>query len=319
MGSLPGHLLPGTFFICFAIWWTTQLWKRKCLCNLKQVSFYSTATWPCLYGKLLDIPVEGTVKIVATVVGMAGEIFAAFDYGSSSRVVSIGDIQHVTMYAFFCLSGVCDVLQAKWSGMPPGGDYMAAALAFSVEALLFSFHLHGRAMLDTQIHLLLVGTVLATVILVLLEYNLPHSLLVCAARVYCVFLQGTWFIQVGLMLYHPVYGSWKQDEHHVMVAAIVFVWHGLAVFLAMLVIGLASHMARRTYCPVSQRSDEYRMLGHHSYRFQLSEDSDSESSMEELDIQDTNVDSYVTPDDSHVMAYGTESTESGANRANGVI
>ena len=80
MGSFPGHLLPGTFFVCFALWWTTQLFKRKKLCEIKGIPYYSTVTYPCGFHKCLEWPVEGVIKVLATTIGMAGEIFAAFDY-----------------------------------------------------------------------------------------------------------------------------------------------------------------------------------------------------------------------------------------------
>ena len=37
--------------------------------------------------------------------------------------------------------------------LPEHLDYLSAAMAFSVQGILFSWHLHGREMIDVQVHL----------------------------------------------------------------------------------------------------------------------------------------------------------------------
>lgn len=54
-----------------------------------------------------------------------------------------GNAQHITMFAFFGLNGVVDLLLHKGWLLPPKLDYVTAALAYAVEGFLFYNHLHG--------------------------------------------------------------------------------------------------------------------------------------------------------------------------------
>ena len=150
--------------------------------------------------------------------------------------VSLVKYQHGTMYFFFGLNGVIDVLQHHQM-TPKYFSYISAALALMVEGLLFKFHTHGRAELDTGMHTLLVYAIFLGVVATLVELQLPHSLLAGLARSYFYLLQGTWFWQVGYILYTSS-ESWVQDNHdHIMLAKLIFTWHMGAIFMLQLVIG----------------------------------------------------------------------------------
>jgi len=109
----------------------TTLATEPPLPDRRPIMFFTSATYPCCLGMCARWPLEGIAKIVASAVGMAGELWASTDYGRAGRVTSIGDIQHVTMYSFFLISGILDVL--RWKGVAwivPGLDFIALSQAF---------------------------------------------------------------------------------------------------------------------------------------------------------------------------------------------
>lgn len=209
----------------------------------KHVTFFTSASYPCCLEWCARFPVEGITKILVTSIGMGGELWASTDYGKAGKIKWMGDIQHVTMYSLFCLSGIVDVL--SWKRLrfcPPGVDFLALANAFVGEWVLFSHHLHGRTNLDIILHTLLLYVIAATVLTIILEYKFNTNLLASLATTYLLFVQGTWFIQVGLILYIPMrWTAWlmhelKNESDQVVMATTIFAWHlgGDFIFLALL-------------------------------------------------------------------------------------
>ena len=86
----------------------------------------------------------------------------------SHRFDSIGNAQHITMYFFFALSGVLDLLTMRGLA-PEGTDYMGMVIALLVEGALFKFHLFGRDELDVLIHVLLLYVIGFSALVITLE------------------------------------------------------------------------------------------------------------------------------------------------------
>lgn len=74
------------------------------------------------------------------------------------KFVNLGNAQHTAMYSFFCLNGALDLLYHYHAPLPPNLDYITASVSFAMEAILFSFHLHGRTPMDKQVPLTLIYT-----------------------------------------------------------------------------------------------------------------------------------------------------------------
>ncbi|ELU07918.1 hypothetical protein CAPTEDRAFT_37161, partial [Capitella teleta] len=230
MGTFVGHALPGAFFALFSLWWLSQIPRRFVFCSRRNLAFRNTATYPVKgSGCCGKCPIEGVIKMSVTLIGMMAELYAATGYGDNSSGIVWGDIQHLTMYLFFFLSGLIDVLtQRRCLAVPPGSDYALASLAFGAEWLLFSEHLRGRPPLDVHLHSILLYVIAACVMVTLLEYKHPHCLLLGLLRCACVLLQGTWFFQVGFVLYPPTphLHHWDEDDHeNMMLATVIFIWH----------------------------------------------------------------------------------------------
>ena len=256
MGTLLGHLLPGSFFLIFAFWWTIQIFRRYYQSLVKGGDrFVSSATFPCscLCGKLRYWECEGFMKLFFTTVGLIGEIVTGFD--ENGKFAYMGNAQHSTMFFFFGMSGVIDIMVHHRVPLPRGIEYAVMSLAFTVEALLFKFHLHGRTTMDVALHTMLLYAVYACIISHLLDMKSRHSVIVALSRAYFLALQGTWFWYVGFLLYGPSADNEDKDvhkgenlmmtpaadDHHMhdglMTVSMIFTWHLAGILIAMLTIG----------------------------------------------------------------------------------
>lgn len=146
--------------------------------------------------------------------------------------------QHITMYAGFMLGGVVELLvHARADFVPAKLDMACGLMSFGVEAFLFAFHLHSRAPLDIRIHVLLVYAIYGCLLFGTLEMWRPREVLFAYGRIAFTFLQGTWFCQIGFMLYPSSSSSafvWDRCDHEqVMTATMMFCWHFILILVAL--------------------------------------------------------------------------------------
>ncbi|XP_021378972.1 transmembrane protein 45B-like [Mizuhopecten yessoensis] len=238
MGNFEGHALPGSFFIVFALWWTVQIFHRYFTCRQKRLQFTSTPTYSCecLCGRAKAWPLESLIKLFFVGVGFSLEIYTGFKNGH----IIPENAQHATMFFFFGLTGVMDLLLYFRFPVLRDLDYVSMIFAVVVEGILFKFHLHGRDGIDVLVHTLLVYTIIANVLAVMAEMKWRHNILAALARTYFIFLQGTWFWQIGFILHNPLPGAkeWSPEDHHsFLLITMYYVWHCGLTFITMLCIG----------------------------------------------------------------------------------
>lgn len=264
MGTFIGHALPGSFFLIFAIWWATQLPRRWVVCKAKGIPFINTLAYPMPWRCCSKLPIEGIIKVVATSIGMAAEMSASTRF-EFKKVWYYGDVQHVTMYGLFWVYGWMDILvgmrSTRWC-VPRGVDYLAAALAFCGEWVLFRYHLHGRDQLDILLHTTLLFVLEATIVVLLLECYIRNNPLIAFVRIYLVMLQGTWFYQVGFILYpFPSQSPWEPNNpDHLMMAVMVLTWHMAIIFLIMCFMFVGLSYLYRTSCAIKELDCEADMI-----------------------------------------------------------
>uniref|UniRef100_H2ZJW5 Transmembrane protein 45B n=1 Tax=Ciona savignyi TaxID=51511 RepID=H2ZJW5_CIOSA len=171
MGSYGGHVLPGSFFIFFGVWYVIKYsWSFLRVRTNRNEPSRCFGKIPC-HG----IVVEGVVKIFFISVGMLVELFYPGAPGGrlhndAGNFTHPMNWQHATMYFFFGISGLADIVSHTARHVIPAGiDRLFGGLALFVEGYLFFFHLHGRSNIDTRIHILLVLTVWPSALFAFIE------------------------------------------------------------------------------------------------------------------------------------------------------
>lgn len=247
MGSLGGHLVPGSIFIILGLWWIYSAWLRYFLCRQRRRPFYVTTAFPlhCCGPRISKIPIESFFVLFGTTLGILIELIAGFNrtYDPTTQHYSFyegaNNLQHFAMYLMFLIVAVIQLLVHYNFPIPKHTDVVAGGLAFSAEALLFYFHGHSRDPVEIQIHVFLVMAICATVIAGIFELA-QHEKQVYATlmRAYFTVLQGAWFYYTGFFLYSPFHEHYSQsrdpDAHRtMMLLAYYFVIH-MAVILIIL-------------------------------------------------------------------------------------
>lgn len=283
MGSLAGHVLPGSLFLVYGLWWLfLSLWSHLSGVSsfYKQsktkregstpgvVSFFeykrdhslSRRSWlplPCTC--TCRIPVEPIFKIVLSVIGVIAEAFfdvVPDEHGHSRLIATVykpndsdadfGKLHHITMYSAFALSGIIDIV-SLFIKFPKHTSQIFLSLAFWTEGVLFYFHTGGRDALNVQIHFILTVIIFACGIFSLLRILQATNLLINVGLSCAIMLQGTWFIQAGYFLFGPSSKEESQKEDHhdtIMFVAACFTWHLLSVSLSVLALWVVLHLVR---------------------------------------------------------------------------
>ena len=244
MGSLAGHVLPGSLFLIYGFWWAvitfwTHLSSKGAQKSSKTKREGSTSSVASFFEYRREhglsrkswlpqmfcprVPLEPIIKIVLPLLGIFAEaFFDVVDDGTGPHVkakvvkvfedghlAGLGKVHHITMYAGFALSGIVDIF-SQFIKVPRHTSQVFLSLAFWIEGLLFYFHTHGRDPLNTQIHWILTIVIFSCGIFTLLRMLQPTNLLINAGLASSILLQGTWFIQAGHILFR--WNNWLQTS-----------------------------------------------------------------------------------------------------------
>ncbi|XP_068188140.1 transmembrane protein 45B [Antennarius striatus] len=227
MANFGGHAIPGVFFLLFGFWttiktilhhyWRTHQQKGKPLMPpaFKKMEYF-----------------EGGFAVFASFSGIMVEQFVVdgphahlYDTVNSSWVKQM-NWQHSTMYMFYGIYGIAQVACTVSSLVPIGVNKLTLSLAFFVEGFLFYFHVHGRTLLDAHCHSLLLVSVFSAAAGSMLEVFIRNNIIVKLFNACMFILQGSWFFQIGLVLY-PLSGpKWDETLHsNAMFITMCFCWH----------------------------------------------------------------------------------------------
>ncbi|TKS74846.1 Transmembrane protein 45B [Collichthys lucidus] len=245
MGSFKGHALPGSFFLVAGIWWAGKysLWHA----TRRNKNIGSTRLSSRASQRRLEI-IESSVVLFFSFFGMLAEQFLAngpklqlYDF-TEKHWEDLMNWQHATMYLFFGLAGTVSLIIHTTEAAPLALDRLMLAIAFFNEGFLFLYHLHGRSMLDVHVHQLLLYAVFGGALVAFLEVFHRGNILLELLRCTFTLLQGTWFWEIGFVLYPPSGIEWDlKDHNNMMFITMCYSWH---FAVAMLVVGVL-------YCTVS--------------------------------------------------------------------
>ncbi|KAL2805183.1 transmembrane protein 45A isoform 2 [Daubentonia madagascariensis] len=232
MGSFRGHAIPGTFFFVMGLWWSIKS-TLKYVCKKQRRTCYLGSK--ALFHRVEIL--EGAVLVGMALTGTVGEQFipggpqlTLYKEGQWNQLTNW---HHSTMYFFFGLVGVTDILCFTISSLPASLPKLMFSNALFVEAFIFYNHTHGREMLDIFVHQLLVLVIFLTGLVTFMEFLLRNNVLLELLRSSLILLQGTWFWQIGFVLYPPSGApAWDPMDHdNIMFLTICFCWHYALSFI----------------------------------------------------------------------------------------
>ncbi|KAJ7996691.1 hypothetical protein DPEC_G00239650 [Dallia pectoralis] len=236
MANFKGHALPGSCFLLLGLCWSLKYPLRHCW---RKSQPKGRPKLPPFCNRI-DL-IEGAIMVFLTFVGIMAEQFVpdgphAHLYNrDTTSWVKLMNWQHSTMYLFFGIAGIVKVLTMLPLPVPAGLDRLSLSLAFFIEGFLFYFHVHMRPALDTHIHSLLLVAVFGSAASTLLEVFMRNNIVLELLRTILTILQGTWFFQIGFVLF-PLNGvEWDSGTHdNIMFITMCFCWHWA---VAMLIVG----------------------------------------------------------------------------------
>lgn len=283
MGTLEGHLLPGVGFLLFSFYYSA-------LTSLALLREQKVLKHPLLPGKLRghrlsrQVSYEAVVKVLVPTCGIIGEYFyplgvnrvQMIDWKDPRRPFVFKDNwQHVTMFGFFILSGVVDMVsQAHLGRWGVKLERAAEALAFYVLIMLMVTHIENKSSLEIRVHLLLMIPSFFLALVLTVEVWVPNHPPIWILKCWLGLVLSSWMMQICEM-YIPLTGQpWRADDpmDHAFLT-IFFCWHlVLAAALFLATYGLCSlwhsHYsswtktpgARYQRCPMESSGEELEKL-----------------------------------------------------------
>ena len=295
--------------------------KREISANPTTVSFFeykrdhglgrkSWIPFPCCS----RVPIEPIVKIILALVGIIVEAF--FDivktnvqgdrrlvaivyqvYRSDGTLNDLAKLHHITMYGGFLLSGIIDIVTI-FIKLPRQTSTIAFSVAFWVEWMLFYSHSDSNDALNKSMHFLLTLVIFSCVIFAALRLLHASHLLINLGLAFSIFLQGTWFVQVGATLYPPsgsnvLLETLKKGTSHsvTMYVYAVFTWHVMLIIISLLVLWVVLSCFMRS--SINRRLGKLRSGGAKSGRMQNWVESDENERLITVDDERTKEDTGV--------------------------
>ncbi|KAF7661145.1 hypothetical protein LDENG_00268380 [Lucifuga dentata] len=165
--------------------------------------------------------------------------------------------QHSTMYLFFGLAGAVSLIIHTTEAAPLALERLMLAVAFFNQGFLFFYHLHGRSMLDVHVHQLLLFAVFGEAFVAFLEVFHRGNIVLELLRCTLTFLQGSWFWQIGFVLYPPSGAEWDPKDHNnMMFVSMCYSWH---LAFAMLVVSVLYGAVSSVVCSRLRRTPPMEM------------------------------------------------------------
>ncbi|XP_006884225.1 PREDICTED: transmembrane epididymal protein 1-like [Elephantulus edwardii] len=249
MGTLPGHVMIGIFFLTYSLY-------RSVLLSLALLRGEKLLRFPQPPREKQDqkwwqvVPLEGLMKVVCTVIPTLAEFYyplgvnrlKMIDWEDPQRSFMFKDCwQHVTMYAFFMISGVVDIVSRSWQMTKL--KQAAEALSFYTLMLLMATHLENKSTLEIRVHLLLMLPAFLMALVLTVEIWVPDQPSLWVLRTWLQLIFSNWLLQIAVVIYAPPTGHpWQSDNPEDMAfLPIFFCWHlALGAGVLAIIYGLCS-------------------------------------------------------------------------------
>lgn len=198
MSQFAGYVIPGVVFLVFGLKWLVEVILEPSLDTERSgremalESRRRSIRRKLFCCRLKGLPAEGIIKLSIAGTAMAGSILIAYPH---NQLQKMSDVLYATIYVFFAISGLVDVLVFySPDSMPLGIENFGLCLSFIIEGLVFHLNLFNESFMFQHTHILLISTIYATAFILLVEVIYPQSI-TKLARVFLTILHGSWYIQ----------------------------------------------------------------------------------------------------------------------------
>ncbi|GFN78449.1 transmembrane protein 45b [Plakobranchus ocellatus] len=248
-GTAAGHVIAGSSFVIIGLLYVIAAQHRYYFCLRTSTKFVSGVEIPfeVLSGRFKKWPLLAILKIYLGGSYLAMELITATFRKPGGNETPYW--QHDIMAASFMISGFVDIFSVqhrKRNGkrmqlIPDGFEYVVFALAFGLQAMLLISHLHKRTPLDVRVHHFYALVAVCCFLVVLAEGMFRRHPLMPVMRGYFIMMQGTWLINLLIVLYHPgveerVYDLY--DDKSIALVSLMFVYHVILNMVLVLTINL---------------------------------------------------------------------------------
>uniref|UniRef100_A0A8C9ACE8 Transmembrane epididymal protein 1 n=1 Tax=Prolemur simus TaxID=1328070 RepID=A0A8C9ACE8_PROSS len=284
MGTLEGHLLAAAFFLFYTLYYSVLvslalLREQRVLKPPLPPREKQGHRWWQL------VPLEGVVKVVLTLTGILLEFFyppgvnrlMMIDWEDPRRPFVFKDCwQHVTMYGFFMLSGVVDIVSQLCLALKSRKlERAAEALAFYVLVLLMAAHLENKGTLEIRMHILFIMPAFLLALVLTIEVWVPDQPQLWVLKAWMGMVLSNWMLQFSVLMYAPPSGQpWRADSPvDLTFLTTFFCWHlGSGAAMLAVVYGLCSLWHHRCFswtkapgaryqpCPIDSSGEELEKL-----------------------------------------------------------
>ncbi|XP_060226097.1 transmembrane protein 45A-like [Meriones unguiculatus] len=220
-GNFLGHALAGSFLIILGLWWNSTDILRY-VCKKEKQTYHHFKAW-IHRAELLG----GIIVIVLVSVGITGlQLYAGHSETQLSRLLRL---QHIVMYVFYGLLGVVRILNSIIHSFSVSLTTLALSNAFFLQSFVLYNHDRVGAIVEVYLHKILGLITISSGLVSFSEVITNNNLTLGLLRSSLTLLQGTWFWQIGCVLYYPrEHLEWDlMDHHNNTLLSIYFCWHCL--------------------------------------------------------------------------------------------
>ncbi|XP_004382396.1 transmembrane epididymal protein 1A-like [Trichechus manatus latirostris] len=170
--------------------------------------------------------------------------------------------QHATIFGFFLLSGLVDLISQVWLARQSIKlEQAGTVLALAVLLLQMVAHIEHKNALEIRTHSLLLLPIFLLVLVLTTEVWVPSQPSLWVFKIWLLLVFGSWMLQMTSMLYAPLSSQpWRADSpEDLAFLTIFFCWH-LAIQAAVLTVvyALCSLWHRRCSSCIEVPSTRYQ-------------------------------------------------------------
>ncbi|KAK3789705.1 hypothetical protein RRG08_035998 [Elysia crispata] len=229
-GTILGHVIASVSWFTIGFLYTVLAFQRHYTCRQRGSKYISSVEFPVdfLPGSLTNVPVVALIKTVGATTFFISAVVADLEPGSMEEA---GQWQHELMSVAFIVSGIIDMVLSSSRArrfIPDGADYLAFFVTFLTELQQLVVHLDSRDAVDGRLHQLMAVTAAAGAISLVAEAVFRRHVMMAAIRGFSIMLQGTWVMNLMVVLYHPGVEEpfWNPNSHStVALVSLMFAWH----------------------------------------------------------------------------------------------